>query len=387
MNILYIRADTYDATPAIPRALIAAEHIFNKSIILSWNRGGTKERAMDAKIISNLFIFNKKAKHRSLFYFILTINFQYWAFKKMMKYDYDVIQALDIESMIPSVVASIIRRKLLIYDIRDPIALDIKSPSNLLKVNGTFIGNLLDKCIYIIDWLLMSMSSGYILPNKELNQYLGRWGRQTKKILYIPNTCYDFLNNLDKNFNIINNSQNVMRMAYLGCMGIDRGSKFLIEFCRNNIGSVELLVAGNIRDQNDINEFENIPNITYLGQLNYIEALTLIKQVDALPILYNPMIKLHKMMYPTKFYESMMVGTPIIVSKGMLGLEDKVIRKNVGYVIDYNDIMQLKNALEKIKINKSDLEFNCRKYFLNELELTPHIKKYRDFYKLIIIKK
>ena len=59
--------------------------------------------------------------------------------------------------------------------------------------------------------------------------------------------------------------------------------------------------------------FPQTSNIFYLGQLNYLEALSLMKQVDAVPLLYNPEIELHKMLFPTKYYESMMVGTPIII--------------------------------------------------------------------------
>jgi len=383
LKILYIRSDTYDITPAIPRGLKAAESVFNESIVLCWNRGDTKPRSIDTKQ-TNLFIFKKTTKHKSLYNLIITLHFQFWAFKKMMQYDYDVIQALDIESMLPAAFASLIRRKKLIYDIRDPIAMDMKSPSHLLNINGSIIGNILDKCIYGVDWLLMSFSSGYILPNKLLIKYLGRWGRNTQKILSIPNTCDDYYQELENSkLKLINQSPKVLRLAYLGCMGNDRGSKFLIEFCNKNIGSVELLIAGIVRDRNDLINFENTPNIIYLGQLNYIEALSLIKQVDALPILYNPNVKLHKMLYPTKFYESMMVGTPVLVSKGMTALEEEVISKKVGYVIDYGDVVQLKDALEKIKFNEDKLTSNCRKYYLRELQLSQFLINYRNFYRSI----
>ena len=292
MNIIYIRSDSYDVTPAIPRGLRAADSVFNETIVLCWNRGNTKPRSIGIEPTS-LFIFNKTTKQKRLYNFIITLHFQCWAFKKMLQNDFDVIQALDIESMIPSVFAVILKRKKLIYDMRDPIAIDMRAPSHILNLYGTIWGRILDKTIYVVDWILMAFTDKYILPNIKLINYLGRWGRKTDSILYIPNTCYDYNYELENNMLKLNVSNNkIVRLAYLGCMAEDRGSKILIEFCNNNFETVELYIAGNVRSESDLIDYERIPNITYLGQLNYNETLSLIKQVDAIPILYNPDIKL-----------------------------------------------------------------------------------------------
>lgn len=381
MNILYIRAETYDKTPAIPRALIAGKDVFNKYIILSWNRDSTSERSLDTIANSSLFVFNKQAKRRSLYYLILTFKFQYWAFKHMLQNDFDVIQALDIESMIPSVLAVILKRKKLIYDMRDPIAIDMRAPSHILNLYGTIRGHLLDNTIYAIDWILMAFADKFILPNIKLIKYLGRWGRKTDSVLYIPNTCYDYNYKLENNILKLNVSNNrIVRLAYLGCMAEDRGSKILIDLCNNNPETVELYIAGNVKSESDLIDFEKIPNITYLGQLNYYETLSLIKQVDAIPILYNPGIRIHKTLLPTKFYESMMAGTPVIVAAGMDLLVDLIINNNLGYIVDYGDQSKLKEVIMRISINKKKYAKECRQYFLSELELTPFLENYKLFY-------
>ena len=86
----------------------------------------------------------------------------------MLQNDFDVIQALDIESMIPSVLAVILKRKKLIYDMRDPIAIDMRAPSHILNLYGTIRGHLLDNTIYAIDWILMAFADKFIYSDFSL---------------------------------------------------------------------------------------------------------------------------------------------------------------------------------------------------------------------------
>ena len=300
----------------------------------------------------------------------------------MKRLSIKTIQALDIESMLPAVLVGLLYGKKVIYDIRDPVAIDMRSLSHVFKLKGSYIGKIMDRLLYFADWLLIARASGIVLPNKFLIDYLGIWKDDKKKlILIMPNTCHDHYNSIKKKELLPKKTnKSAIRLAYLGSTGTDRGADILVDLCINNPRSLELYIAGTIRNKEELNLYLNIENIYVLGQLSYLEALSLIREVDAVPLLYNPEIEIHKKLIPTKFYEAMMANTAVIVSKGMTALEDIVEQYDLGKMANYDDRAEIREVILSMKQFKDNSGLRMHRYYLENLKLSKYISQYSNFY-------
>jgi glycosyltransferase involved in cell wall biosynthesis len=385
LSLLIIRADWYNATPAIARAIEAGSRVFREHYVLCWDRTGQRQIPRDIEGVRQVKVFNSTGGFRSINMLIQTFRFQIWAFKYMRRLNVHYIQALDIESMLPAVLMAIIFRKKVIYDIRDPAAIDMRSLSYVFKLNGSVIGKMLDRLLYTLDWFLIGQSSGIILPNKYLIDYLGRW-KLKKKLFIMPNTCHDYFQNIGGREQFVKKKRvGVTTMAYLGSTGVDRGSNILVELCLQNPQTFELYIAGAIRNPDELKLYEETGNIIVLGQLSYLDALSLICEVDAIPLLYNPEIEINRKLIPTKFYEAMMANTPVIVSKGMLALENEVISNNLGCAVNYKNSEEIKSAIISVReLNQENSDLILHKYYLDHFRLSKFISRYTNFYSHII---
>ena len=69
------------------------------------------------------------------------------------------------------------------------------------------------------------------------------------------------------------------------------------------------------------------------GKLQYSQTLALESQCDIRVATYDPSIRNHKYSAPNKFYESLMLGKPIIMAKDILGtmmcIEAEMVRNNM----------------------------------------------------------
>jgi glycosyltransferase involved in cell wall biosynthesis len=382
LSLLIIRADWYSATPAIARAIEAGSRVFRDHYVLCWDRTGQRKIPRNVEGVRQINIFNSTGGFRSINMLIQTFRFQLWAFKYMRKLNVQYIQALDIESMIPAVLMALMFRKKVIYDIRDPAAIDMRSLSHVFKLNGSVIGKVLDSLLYTLDWFLIGQSSGVILPNKYLIDYLGRW-KLKKKLFIMPNTCHNYFQDIIGREQFVKEKRiGVTTMAYLGSTGVDRGSNILVELCLQNPETMELYIAGVIRNPDELKLYQETSNIIVLGQLSYMDALSLICEVDSIPLLYNPEIEINRKLIPTKFYEAMMANTPVIVSRGMLALEKDVDINNLGAVVSYHDRQEIRNAiLEASEQKKIEPNLMLHEYYLNHFKLSAFILQYETFYK------
>ncbi len=370
-SIVFVRANNYDCTPAILRAIEASNDFFNQIEVLDWSRTGEIET--NQSCVPNLKIksFLYLAPQRSLKVIFITLMYQWWLFWQLLFGKHDVIQVCDIMSGVPAAVVVLITRKKLIYDIRDPFALCYQF-SKIIK-----------GIAYSVDWCVMAISDCFVLPTDRYISYLGRWGKGAKEHYVLPNTCKDNYSDLKTlPSEVIPPLKNgFIRLAYLGYLDTSRGSEWLIKFCSDMNNKTELIVAGNCRDEVLLKRLRNAPNIYYVGRLSYAECWSLMADVDGITVLYDPSIPVNCVLDPTKFYESMMVGTPVLISKYM-SLDTIVTQNELGFVIDHNSIDGLKIAVDQLRdvgIVKP-LKTRCRKYYQDNLNLDNEMIKYKEFY-------
>jgi glycosyltransferase involved in cell wall biosynthesis len=274
----------------------------------------------------------------------------------------------------PASVVALLTCKKLIYDIRDPFALCYRFSS---------LGK---KLAYSIDWCVMAMSIKFVLPTDRYIPYLGRWSKGKREVYVIPNTCKDYYSQLGKldDSVIPPRKDGIVRLAYLGYLDVTRGSQWLLDFCGDTSNNTELIVAGNCRDKELVEKLENTPNVYYTGRLPYADCWSLMRDVDGVTVFYDPAVPVNRVLDPTKFYEAMMVGTPVLISKNM-SLNEVVDNNKLGFIIEHNSMDGMSKAVEKLR----DISFvkplrnRCREYYQANLNLDNEMTKYKEFYKRV----
>jgi len=371
MKVVFVRSNDYDITPAIPRAMEASKGIFGEVCILCWNRLNRQvpQESHDDGIWVKRFMV-KAPRPRSHLTVPYTLLYQAWVFWNLICIRPDVVHACGWDSGAPVGLACRILRRRFVYDIRDPFAMCYRCSWLLRGI------------IYAYDWCIMAMASAFVLPTDRYVPYLGRWGTSGREICVIPNACHDLLAELprDPGTTSLKRAKPV-RLAYLGYLTENRGSQWLLDLCRESDGGVELIVAGGCRSASLQTEFESNPNVRFLGQVPYFRSLSLMRDVDAVTILYDPGWPVNRVLDPTKFYEAMMVGTPVLVSEGV-SIAGQVAENGLGFVVPHGSMEGLRNAVQCLSDRETmaAMRRRCRQYYLDNLQLSKALTGYRAFY-------
>lgn len=370
LGIIFVRANNYDCTPAIPRALAANKGIFSSVHVLCWNRS----KRVESEAISfdgvKVKQFMHPAPQRSFKVVLLTLWYECWLFWNLLSIKSDVIQVCSIVSAVTAGIVALLTRRRLIYDMRDPFALSYHFPGSIKKI------------AYAVDWIAMGLSSAFIVPTSRYIPYLGRWAKSKREVFEIPNTCHDLLEQLPSVKNILPPKQEgIIRLAYMGYLDESRGSRWLLDFSNDNSNEVELVIAGNCRSEKLAVELESTPNIIYVGRVPYKIALSLMHEMDAVTIFFDPNVESCSIGDPTKFYEAMMVGTPVLVNFGT-SVHNVVSENRLGFTIEYGNMNELHEVVEKLRDTEETnrLRARCRQYYLDNLRLSKELKRYRQFY-------
>lgn len=77
-------------------------------------------------------------------------------------------------------------------------------------------------------------------------------------------------------------------------------------------------------------------NIFYYGKLSHRDTLKLEGGCDLMTAIYDPVTGNHIYAAPNKFYESLMLGKPVIMVKGT-GMAEILEKEDIGVLIDYSE--------------------------------------------------
>lgn len=76
-------------------------------------------------------------------------------------------------------------------------------------------------------------------------------------------------------------------------------------------------------------------NIIYYGKLSYEKTLCLEKECDIMLAIYDPKIENHYYAAPNKFYESLMLGKPLIMVENT-GMSEYIKKFKIGELIEFS---------------------------------------------------
>ena len=93
-------------------------------------------------------------------------------------------------------------------------------------------------------------------------------------------------------------------------------------------------------------------NIFFYGKLSYEKTLSLENECDIMLAVYDPSIENHRFAAPNKFYESLMLGKPVVMVLET-GMSNIVATNNLGVLIEYSKT-GFKDGLNKLIACKTE---------------------------------
>jgi len=275
------------------------------------------------------------------------------AFFWLLKEDWDVVHAADLDTYVPAIIAAKLKGKQLVYDIFDFYADLVMLPPHVRH------------CVAAFDIYLMRFADAVIVVDPSRLRQIGKDGDSSINIIY--NSPED---SLTSSMTDLRKEQwNSFKIFYAGILGEGRDFESVIHAAKE-IGDVLVEFAGfgyYAEYLRSISEQES--HVTFVGTIPYNEVILRTLQSDLLFALYDPSVPNNRYASPNKLFEAMMCGKPILISDGT-AMAEIVREEDCGFVVPYGDPDAIKHAILTLKENPS----LCRRLGKNGRE--AYEKKY-----------
>lgn len=257
----------------------------------------------------------------------------FFVFFWLMVTKWDVVHAINFDSVVPTVIAGKLKGKPTIYEIEDTYEDQMVLPKMLrsicLNVDKLFIR--LANAIIVLDEMQVEEFGGipnskvviiYDSPRESSDEEIVSDRKDDMFILYHGGAFYKIRRlNIDKCFEAI-----------------------------KNIDGVNVVLAGYGDYVEEIRRWAGeMPNkIKYIGSISHEEALKKSAEADLIFQLRDPIVPVNKYICGCTTFEAMMCGKPLLVNKGT-ATASKVLKENFGLVVDANRIEEIEKAITKLK--------------------------------------
>ena len=301
--------------------------------LLVWDRQGT----VDVDQISGFSV--SRCTFRAPYDSPLAIAYLplWWIYELwyLLKNDCSVIHACDIDTIVPAVLAKMVKNVRLIYTIYDFYAdcLPERTPGFIRKLIAFFDKNM----IRFTDTLILVDETRYAQIN----------GAKIRKIEYICNTPLD-LPEITQN-PIHSSGPDTFVLFYAGAFLQDRGLDYILEAVKD-ITQIQVIIAGFGPELEMVctHAKKDPEKIQYLGLLPYNEVLDKTMKADMLFAFYDPSIPNNRYASPNKLFEAMMCGKPVLTND-KTSMAEIVRTENCGLIVPYGDISAIKHAILMLK--------------------------------------
>ena len=243
------------------------------------------------------------------------LAFQFHMRKWLRKNPMDIVHACDFDTAFFSYGVVKRKREKFVFDIFDFLYGEPKS--------------ILQKLVKKAQLYLINHSDATIICTEERKKQIS--GSSPKKLVVIHNTpaAAQMGNEV---FSLPNTDK--VKIVYVGILQDYRLLKEIAEAVSSS-KEIEFHVGGFGKyDTYFADMSKKHENIKFYGRLSYNQALALEKSCDIMLAVYDPSIENHRFAAPNKFYESLMLGKPVVMVKNT-GMSQVVADNKVGALIDY----------------------------------------------------
>jgi glycosyltransferase involved in cell wall biosynthesis len=214
--------------------------------------------------------------------------------------------------------------------------------------------------------------------DKELSTFR----RRPKKCVTIINCTDDYSLHQAKSEKD-ENAKKTFKLVYTG--GIRNGRSLdNVATAVKDLDDVEFVLAGLTVDKQLLEEILKIPNVKYLGFLESRDALVLEASADAMIGMYDMNVPWNSITAPSKHFEAMMCGIPIITNASSELVNDV----DCGILVDYADVEQIRAAVTSLRNVelRTRLGRNGRAAFLEKYNWTKMEEKLFEVYENLMQK-
>lgn len=276
----------------------------------------------------------------------------WWCFSffHLMLTKWDIVHALNFDSVIPAVIAGKLKRKPVIYEILETYEDRVVLPK---VVRGFFI---------YVDRLFMRMATAVILASEGQNEELQEIPNKKVVVVYdSPPDSFDKIN--------VTRQENETFVIFQASV-LNRKRQLNLDklvSAVKDISNVKLIIAGYGDLVKEIEQWHRqMPGkIEFVGRIEHSETLRRSKAADLLFEIRSSWLPQYKYICGSKLLQAMMCGRPFLANRGTATAK-KVSAENCGLVVDANDIAEIKEAIIKLRDNPElceELGANARKAY------------------------
>lgn len=338
--ILITRSNEIYSSPRIEKYINFFDENKIEYTVIGWdriNKDLNRKNTVYFKLKSQFNLGGvKAATHR--------IKWMFFLIKQLLKNkkEITVIHAFDLDTAFPATVFKFLfnRKVKVVFDICDWMSATLYNQNKIILY-----------AFKKMESFTIKHSDEVIICEPERIEQIPY--KLNKKEIVVPNipsfNDTSFLKFEDK-YKFDNNN---ITISYVGGFANCRNLNELFDAVKSN--KFNLLIAGyGIKEIEDMFiELSKLDNVKYFGKVNYKEGLSIMYNSDIIYAMYSKINPNHFYAAPNKYYEAMMLGKPIISTKG-INMEKKILDNKIGYIIDECSD-ELLNLI--VNINKNDLLF------------------------------
>ena len=302
--------------------------------LIAWDRMGNSEHLPNAVYCP----VKSKYNQGGVGAIIDRLKWMWFIFRTLFSFKEDLqIHACDLDAAFPAAVYKMLtfRKTFLLFDVFDWISDTLYNQGRIVSVAFSFM-----------EWLSVRKADHLIICEEE----------RIKQIPYNIQGRYSVLQNIpsflttdflyeDKSLHFENN---LFTLVYVGGFTADRCLMELIEGAAKGFYNLNIAGYGNKDIVSKLESLADMPNIRYYGKVEYTKGLRIMFNSDIIYAMYSKQNPNHLYAAPNKYYEAMLVGKPIITTKGII-VADKVEKEGIGYSIEETteDLKGLVDFLER----------------------------------------
>lgn len=328
-NVVLIRSNPVSPDPPVEKAADALLANGYKVTVVGWDRNSSiaernEELSLEhgiAKItrfgIPAMFGGGIKKNLLSL------SKFQIKLYKWLKKHrdEYDIIHSFDFDTGFTASKIAKKYSKVLIYHILDFYVDSHNIPSGYLKSK-----------VKSAEFSIINSADATIICTEKRSEQIA--GTNPKKLEIIHNTP-KAVNYISDNFCELKNSSRC-KIVYVGILTGSRFLREIIKFVEQD-ERFEFHIGGfGIMEDEVAESAQKCDRIFYYGKLPYEKTLALEQSCDIMTAIYDPNVPNHKFAAPNKFYESLMLGKPVIMARNT-GFDEIIEKNRIGCLIDFSE--------------------------------------------------
>jgi glycosyltransferase involved in cell wall biosynthesis len=337
MKVILIRSRAIDqAVFKIAQSLSKNGHDVT---LLVWDR--QNDLIIDPNIPYKVSAFKLRAPYDR---FIALIYLPFWwihEFIFLIKNDFDVLHACDLDTIFPAIFLKRIIGFKLCYIIYDFSANNMPEGKfeKLRKLFKDVVASIEKYCIGFSDIL-------FLVDESRLEEVKHS---KIKKVVYLYNSPQDEGEIVPQ----FERGDDGYLIFYAGLILKSRGLEYMINAV-NELDNFKLILAGKIPDDKIMkNANLHRDKISYIGWLpTYKDVILKTLEADILFRFSDPKHPKTKYESPNKLFEAMMCEKPIIVSDGS-SMANIVRKENCGFVVPYGDVQAIIETMLKLKNDPS----------------------------------